>query len=640
MLLQCGLAAVPQGRQVQQNQRMLIEIMVSQPPLFLKGVLYELSNNGSSRVLSNNLLALLDLKQDAVRPQARLDVADLLTTALGIQMPRRADFMAGGSCASNSYILFVNRAAKQVLEECQPYEALKYWLRRAEIPVQAVRAEMMPFAQRAVASALEAIKDADSAGSEWLQERGPVWAANGRAGEESHCQSKMRVARMLFETAFARCAAALKAHPEVLHAAWFKQFWSRNYDALMAVSVLRNLQQNVDDTRRWAVAQVKYASKCSTYEGPSTMGEELWQTNPASEACCLDCLIEILFFQPEDREKFRKDSLMQLIIDEAPGHFDFTVVSAMGVITEGAAGREMAPSWVRLLAQRGVSVVRADTATLQSVDYNAIEIQKAVRDHVRTPWGWCGYSQGCANAFRAEAMMLQGTPAQQKLMENFRCRQMLFSAANGSAHATCGEWKILRALCDGERFLKRFQASMSASTQHLALDLLQNMLSSHSAFTVLGSVQSLSHEGARRVWRDGQHCHRVPTTSMIGVIEEHTLPECLKFVSKILLCQMDYSQCQDTQVSMEEAVGYPTGIKNSNAELLAQCDMRSAVHRTNHWSPLKEEAAFLETEWDREHGSFDTPKDRHIFPWLEVNARFGVIDRVVETQRTPRRMGG
>ena len=50
ILLQSGLAAVPQGRQVQQNQRMLLEMMVSQPPLFLKGVLYELSNNGSSRV--------------------------------------------------------------------------------------------------------------------------------------------------------------------------------------------------------------------------------------------------------------------------------------------------------------------------------------------------------------------------------------------------------------------------------------------------------------------------------------------------------------------------------------------------------------------------------------------------------------
>ena len=51
-------------------------------------------------------------------------------------------------------------------------------------------------------------------------------------------------------------------------------------------------------------------------------------------------------------------------------------------------------------------VVRADTATLQSVDYNAACVEKTVKN-VSTPWGWVGYSQGCANAFRAESMMLQ-----------------------------------------------------------------------------------------------------------------------------------------------------------------------------------------------------------------------------------------
>ena len=203
-------------------------------------------------------------------------------------------------------------------------------------------------------------------------------------------------------------------------------------------------------------------------------------------------------------------------------------------------------------------------------------MEKTVKE-VSTPWGWVGYSQGCANAFRAESMMLQagcpcetaggswsmvglgfmafvkykvystqlhtrthstlryvmlgyvpfrsvtlhtsiwsicvynmymyiyiyimhnfththniyiyiicahmhmisydmsyvefyiilrfwtfpanpqGTLEQQRLMSTFRCRQLLFSAANGSAHATCGDWKLLRALVDGERFLKRFQ---------------------------------------------------------------------------------------------------------------------------------------------------------------------------------------
>lgn len=80
-------------------------------------------------------------------------------------------------------------------------------------------------------------------------------------------------------------------------------------------------------------------------------------------------------------------------------------------------------------------------------------------------------------------------------------------------------------------FFSRFwQASMSAATQNLALDLLQNALSSRLAYAVLGSVQSLTHEGARTMWRDGQHCALSPSTSMRGVVEQHTLPECLMFV--------------------------------------------------------------------------------------------------------------
>lgn len=82
---------------------------------------------------------------------------------------------------------------------------------------------------------------------------------------------------------------------------------------------------------------------------------------------------------------------------------------------------------------------------------------------------------------------------------------------------------------------------MSAATQNLALDLLQNALSSRLAYAVLGSVQSLTHEGARTMWRDGQHAH-APSTSMRGVVESHTLPECLMFVS---LCFPSHKTFQD-----------------------------------------------------------------------------------------------
>ncbi|CAE7488727.1 unnamed protein product [Symbiodinium microadriaticum] len=330
----------------------------------------------------------------------------------------------------------------------------------------------------------------------------------------------------LTELCQSRGAAPPSERETVRRADWLHAFWARNYDALVIVSVLRNVQQNVDETRKWLDAQLRHASKTADWEGISEACDRLWATTPASEACLVDCLIEVLFYEPADRQRYRADSLVALIMDEPPGPFDFTVVSAMGVITEGAKGTEMAATYTRLKQTRGVEVIRADTATLQSVDYNAACVERAVRENVRTPWGWVGYSQGCANAFRAEAMMLQGTPEQQRLMGNFRCRQLLYSAANGSAHATCGDWKLLRALVDGERFLKRFQASMSAATQNLALDLLQNAMSSRLAYAVLGSVQSLTHQGARTMWRDGQHCPRAPSTSIRGVVEEHTIPDC------------------------------------------------------------------------------------------------------------------
>merc|ERR1712083_1192597 len=115
---------------------------------------------------------------------------------------------------------------------------------------------------------------------------------------------------------------------------------------------------------------------------------------------------------------------------------------------------------------------------------------------------------------------------------------------------------------------------------------------------MLGSMQSLTHEGARRMWRDGQHCQWAPTTSMVGNVEPHTLPECLQLLANVLKQQMEYSQDHDTQVAVEEAAGHPISMQNTNAERLAQVDMRSAVQRTHHWSPLREEVMFTTTPED------------------------------------------
>jgi hypothetical protein len=54
--------------------------------------------------------------------------------------------------------------------------------------------------------------------------------------------------------------------------------------------------------------------------------------------------------------------------------------------------------------------------------------------------------------------------------------------------------------------------------------------------------------------------------------------------------------------------------------------MGSYAQATHHWSPLLYASDFVTTERDRERAIYDFPKDRHIFPWVEVNARFGLIE--------------
>jgi hypothetical protein len=52
---------------------------------------------------------------------------------------------------------------------------------------------------------------------------------------------------------------------------------------------------------------------------------------------------------------------------------------------------------------------------------------------------------------------------------------------------------------------------------------------------------------------------------------------------------------------------------------------QTQFERTHHWSPLKEEVSFIRTSRDHDIASFDCAKDRHVIPWVDVNARFGFI---------------
>ena len=80
------------------------------------------------------------------------------------------------------------------------------------------------------------------------------------------------------------------------------------------------------------------------------------------------------------------------------------------------------------------------------------------------------------------------------------------------------------------------------------------------------------------------------------------------------------------KIAVFDAVGYPVYHMNRNGKLLRRCAIGDgAIQRTHHWSPLSDEVEFVRTAKDVEMASFDCAKDRHVFPWVEVNHRFGFI---------------
>eukprot|EP00957_Ditylum_brightwellii_P024233 1828134-Ditylum_brightwellii.AAC.1 len=85
----------------------------------------------------------------------------------------------------------------------------------------------------------------------------------------------------------------------------------------------------------------------------------------------IDAIIDAVFFNKNEQEQLMKDPLVRLLIPNRPGHYNFTVISAMGVITEGKHGTELEAAIKRLYKERGITTIRADTGTARSFEFNA-----------------------------------------------------------------------------------------------------------------------------------------------------------------------------------------------------------------------------------------------------------------------------
>jgi hypothetical protein len=590
VLLEAGLALDRQNRQTQINNRMLIELMESRPSRFTLDVLAEIGQH-NPRALSGVLFAFLEQEQDHMA--VPMDLPSLLEEKLRIPVPRRWDFMAGGCRARDSYWGALSDLAAAVLERAGASYALKAHLQVQRHPVPAsYRAKTRD--KGLVDAAKEAIASADETAAACK------FTDKGVSGPASKAIARYR-------EAFHACAALLASDRTAFQAAWLKAFWIRNEEALKLLSVVRNYQNDVDRVRPWL---------------HRVSGENGFRHEQALLSTVIDCLIH----DPRDRKKLRRDPLVRLLIDPRPGHLDFTIVSAMGVITEGEKGTELEDAFLRLTEQRGVRVLRAPTGTAMSLEENARRIISSLEE-VTGPYGLIGYSQGCANALAAESMLRGGTPAQQRLLDRLVCRNLLFSALNGSAHGVYGSEKFQRAMIEGERFLKHYQVMFSSEVVASFLRIARAVVDSPVFVRVLGGVHSLTVQRAAEFHREMQIVEHAPTSTLRGVTLEEDLPETLE-LTYYSLRHMSSGSEQDTQVLARDALGRSTRIVNATTRLLERCDMTSMRERTHHWSPLKKETEFVTTQRDRERCVYDSPKDRHVFPWVEVNARFGLIKRL------------
>ena len=221
-----------------------------------------------------------------------------------------------------------------------------------------------------------------------------------------------------------------------------------------------------------------------------------------------------------------------------------------------------------------------------------------------------------------------GTPRQQEeIADNtgLVCRQLLFSAANASIHGPATEKKVQRLIVMVEEFFKYQQGYFSRQLQSVFLEVITNLLDSPQFHKMMGGAQTFLSDGSRSFWREGQHLAHVPTCSLRGVTEEHTTPEALEMLINMLTKQSG-SSLHDSQVHAYDAVGHPVYHRNRNGRILEKCDIGAAsIERTHHWSPLNKEVEFITTPRDFGMAAFDCAKDRHVFPWVDVNARFGFI---------------
>jgi hypothetical protein len=266
ILLQAGLTSVMKSSTVVQlNQRMLLDLIRSQPRTFAIAVLAEIGN--TPRSLTSALMALLELDQTAFKAEYQIDMHALVESWLPeLKIPRREDHMAGGRWARQGYYDAIFSVAVSISEDAETYIALKNHVQQVRhatesSPLPQPRNETPrddngndlsgPSSFRgssklttAIAKAVSLIAAADDAGK-LAVDKVLLDFTSVKTGEDC-----IR-ATILYRDAFDACAVVLSLDKFAFHSVWFSAFYRRNYNALMVLSMYENVIDDVDRVRYW-----------------------------------------------------------------------------------------------------------------------------------------------------------------------------------------------------------------------------------------------------------------------------------------------------------------------------------------------------------------------------------------------------
>lgn len=584
ILLQAILTSPFQGRNVQLNLKYLFDLIERKKENFLLYTLIELSDE-SIKVLTQFLYRLLNFRQDLLKE--KLDFQAIFERQLKLKLPNKKEIE---KTQNKSYYQQLSKFAAKVLKNRDEYDCLKNHLQvyKSQDRITVLNHDSQKFAVRVE----QLIKKADIEAKKLSFQKPDL--------------EKISYVKSLYEDAFAMCAKYLTVNPIGYQETWFKTFWHRNHEALVILSIVRNYQVGVDNVRNWLHVQ---SSKYSF----------------SSEQELLETVIDVLYKRTKDKEELKNDPLVRLLIDPPPGKYNFSIVSCMGIVTYGFKGTELNKTFERLKKIRGIETYRADTKIMRSLRSNARWIEKTIQN-VKTPFGLLGYSQGCANALTAEALMRSGTPEQRERIGQLKTRNFLYGATNGSVHGDTANLKYFRFAKQIELLVRDYRHNLSPFLQEVLFEAISLIVSSRRFVHITGGMSSVSSKASVNLARYGQFGEDVPSSSVRGVVDKSTLPEANEMLSNLLSIQSG-NKNHDTQVEVQDTVPYFTHVNAEATKVLKKNDMNSYIQSTHHWAPLLEEVDFLTTDRDRELAIYDTPKDRHVFPWIEVNARFGIIKR-------------